>query len=124
MDIVDRLNEIIVAEELSVAAFARRAGLGDQTLRGIVVQRRNKPGFDVLAKIVDAFPYVNAEWLLTGRGVMIKVPSSVKPETDRLKIELLRYIKDRDEQINQLMQENLRLRSELTSRCPNAGEAE
>ena len=52
MDIIDRLQEIIDYAGLNVSSFAKKIGVVDQTIRGIVVQRRNKPGFDILAKIL------------------------------------------------------------------------
>lgn len=63
MDVIERINSIITAEGLNVASFARIVGIGDQTIRGIVVQKRNKPGFEVLSRILETFLDVNAEWL-------------------------------------------------------------
>lgn len=70
MDIADRLNEIIKHEGLSVAGFARRIGIGDQTVRGVVVMRRNNPGYDFLQRVAQTFEWLNVDWLLTGRGSM------------------------------------------------------
>ena len=67
MDIIDRLQEIIDYAGLNVSSFAKKIGVVDQTIRGIVVQRRNKPGFDILAKILQTFTWINAEWLITGK---------------------------------------------------------
>lgn len=47
MDIIDRLQEIINYSDLNVSSFAKKIGVVDQTIRGIVVQMRNKPGFDI-----------------------------------------------------------------------------
>lgn len=115
MDIIDRMNAIMAAEEMSVAAFARKLGLADQTIRGIVIQRRNKPGFDILSKIIEIFPHVSAEWLLTGRGVMIKSSSAARPEADGVETELFQYIKDKDDKIERLLLENLHLKSKLVT---------
>ena len=41
MDIIDRLQEIIDYAGLNVSSFAKKIGVVDQTIRGIVVQRRN-----------------------------------------------------------------------------------
>ena len=115
MDIIDRINVIMATEEMNVAAFARKLGLVDQTIRGIVIQRRNKPGFDILSKIIETFPHVSAEWLLTGRGVMTKSRSSVQSEVDSVKTELFQYIKDKDDKIERLLLENLHLKSKLAT---------
>ena len=39
MDIIDRLQEIINYSDLNVSSFAKKIGVVDQTIRGIVVQR-------------------------------------------------------------------------------------
>ena len=78
MDIIDRLQEIIDYAGLNVSSFAKKIGVVDQTIRGIVVQRRNKPGFDILAKILQTFTWINAEWLITGKGEMIKQETTAK----------------------------------------------
>ena len=80
MDIIDRLQEIIDYAGLNVSSFAKKIGVVDQTIRGIVVQRRNKPGFDILAKILQTFTWINAEWLITGKGEMIKQETTAKTE--------------------------------------------
>ena len=46
MEIIERVQKIIDKEGLNVSSFAKRIAVVDQTVRGIVVQRRNKPGFD------------------------------------------------------------------------------
>lgn len=76
MDIIERIEKIIEHEGLSVSAFARKVGVGDQTIRGIVVQHRNKPGFDLINKIVRACDWLNVEWLVTGEGEMEKEKTS------------------------------------------------
>ena len=78
MDIIDRLQEIINYSDLNVSSFAKKIGVVDQTIRGIVVQRRNKPGFDILAKILQTFTWVDAEWLITGKGEMIKQKTTMQ----------------------------------------------
>lgn len=115
MDIIERMKRIIEVERLSVSSFARRLGVCDQTIRGIVVQRRNKPSFDLLSKIIETFPSINAEWLLTGRGKMLCSRQSVgRFEQIEIK-ELIEYLKEKDYKIEQLMQENMSLKSKRNS---------
>ena len=55
---------------LSTADFCRKADLG----RGLVDKLSagdNQPRFDTLVKIKDAFPEVNMNWLVTGRGEIL-----------------------------------------------------
>ena len=51
------------------AEFGRRLGESGQTVNGWL--KRNN-GINVLNKIIDGFPEINATWLLTGEGEMLK----------------------------------------------------
>ena len=54
----------------STADFCRKTDLG----RGLVDKLSagdNQPRFDTLVKIKEAFPEVNMNWLITGRGEII-----------------------------------------------------
>ena len=105
MDIIDRLQEIIDYAGLNVSSFAKKIGVVDQTIRGIVVQRRNKPGFDILAKILQTFTWINAEWLITGKGEMIKQETTAKTENSPSLTELIQYLREKDLKIQKLIQE-------------------
>ena len=55
----------------TTADFCRKADLG----RGLVDKLSagdNQPRFDTLVKIKDAFPQVNMNWLVTGRGEILE----------------------------------------------------
>lgn len=111
MDIIERLQEVINYEGITVSAFARKIGVVDQTIRGIVVQKRNKPSFDILEKIIQTFDWINAEWLLTGKGDMVKTKSCENkdicpPET----FELIKYLREKDKKIEKLIEEKTELR--------------
>lgn len=110
MGITERLQEIIDHENLSISAFARKIGVVDQTIRGIVVQKRNKPGFDILVKILQTFDWLNAEWLLTGKGSMQKPESTNDTENSQQLIELIKYLREKDEKIEKLIEEKTELK--------------
>ena len=80
MNIIDRLQQVIEHEGLNVASFAKKIGVGDQTIRGIVIQKRNNPGYELIYKISQAFDWLNIEWLITGEGEMMNglLPEKVK----------------------------------------------
>ena len=111
MDIIERLQEVINYEGLTVSAFARKIGVVDQTIRGIVVQKRNKPSFDILEKIIQTFDWIDAEWLLTGRGEMIKTMSGENKDSKSPEmIELIKYLREKDEKIEKLIEEKTELK--------------
>lgn len=111
MDICDRINEIIKHENLNIASFARKIGIGDQTVRGVVAMRRNKPGFDFIMKIVQTFDWLNAHWLITGEGDMIcENLLTIGGGKESPSIEaLLTLIREKDKRIEQLIRENATL---------------
>ena len=65
------------------AEFGRRLGESGQTVNGWL--KRNN-GINVLNKIIDGFPEINATWLLTGEGEMLKESPSEELSTARAEI--------------------------------------
>jgi len=65
MLIQDRVKLIVKANNLTSSEFADRIGIKRSNLSH-VLNGRNKPGLDFLAKVIITFPNVNASWLLTG----------------------------------------------------------
>lgn len=66
MDISDRIRSIIAANQLSAGAFADKIGVQRSNVSH-VLSKRNKPSFEFLNKVVEAFPKVQSHWLLTGK---------------------------------------------------------
>jgi hypothetical protein len=58
------------------AAFGRKADIQSGVLAGILGGRRNKPSFELLQKLLTAYPSVEPNWLLFGRGPMLIGSSS------------------------------------------------
>ncbi|MCI1187865.1 hypothetical protein MON38_10575 [Hymenobacter sp. DH14] len=54
------------------SAFAKAVGISNQSLGEIVGTRQSSPSFSALQKIINAFPQVRIDWLVMGRGTMLK----------------------------------------------------
>ena len=67
----DRLLKFLTKEQLSSARFAEIIGVQPSSISHII-SGRNKPGFDFIQKILINYPSLNAEWLITGKGNMLK----------------------------------------------------
>lgn len=52
--------------------FADSIGFAPQVINNIVSGRRSKPSFDVLNAIITTNDAIDSEWLLTGKGSMLK----------------------------------------------------
>ena len=68
MSVKQRLLEFIKREGLSQSRFEKAVGLSN----GYVNNISKGIGADKLQRITEKFPYLNAEWLLTGKGEMLK----------------------------------------------------
>ena len=67
----ERLTQFLQSEQLSPARFADILGVQRSGISHIL-SGRNKPGFDLIEKIVTKFPDISAEWLITGKGNVYK----------------------------------------------------
>lgn len=66
-----RIEQIILHYNLNKNSFSGKLGLKNNTTIGQIVSgRKSKPSFDVLNKIVETFPEIDSNWLLTGKGEM------------------------------------------------------
>jgi phage repressor protein C with HTH and peptisase S24 domain len=53
--------------------FAERIGVSPAVINNYTTgKQQSKPGFEVLAKICEQFPDINIEWLINGRGLMLR----------------------------------------------------
>lgn len=67
----DRLQQFLTLEQLSPSRLSEIIGIQRSGLSHIL-SGRNKPGFDFIQKLLQKFPTINAEWLITGKGKMYK----------------------------------------------------
>lgn len=106
MSINERICELIEHEHLTVASFARRIGVGDQTVRSVCVVKRNKPSFDFIEAIIQTFAWLNAEWLITGEGEMEKPADGSGDSGKSLDLNpLIDYMRGKDNRIEELIEE-------------------
>lgn len=71
----NRLQSFIAAENLTQSQFADNINVARASISHIL-SGRNKPGFDFVEKLMKAFPNLNIEWLITGKGKMYKTAQS------------------------------------------------
>lgn len=75
----ERFDRILVDKNLSATRFAGMIGVHASAVSHIL-SGRSKPGFDVLAKIAQAFPDISLDWLVTGNGGMYNNSATLKPK--------------------------------------------
>lgn len=77
-----RLEQFLQAENISKAQFAdsirvARAGISH------IMAGRNNPSYEFIVNTMHAYPDLNIEWLLTGRGKMYKsAEERTTPQSD------------------------------------------
>ncbi len=69
MSINDRIKHLMdITTNGNQRAFARSVDVSVNTIRDIIGPRRSNPSFTILKKIIDAFPYLNLQWLMKEEG--------------------------------------------------------
>lgn len=72
-----RIKSIIEVYSLNQKQFAETIGVAQTTISSFFI-RGSKPSSDILEQIVLKFPQIDARWLLTGEGKMIKEEENVQ----------------------------------------------
>ena len=67
----DRILRIMEHEGISPSKFAEEIGI-QRSAMSHIISGRNNPSLDVLTKIMQRFTYVDTDWLLFGKGSMVK----------------------------------------------------
>ena len=78
----ERLEAILKHEKISPSRLADIIGVQRSGISHIM-SGRNKPGLDFLSKLLDHFPHINGDWLITGQGPMLK-NSGNKPMVEQM----------------------------------------
>lgn len=77
-NINDRITQLIdFKANKNQKKFAEMIDFAPQVISNIVSGRKSKPSFDVLNAISSTFVDINNEWLLTGKGEMLKEKSNL-----------------------------------------------
>ena len=69
---INRIELILKTQNLSPTQFADAIGIQRSSMSHILA-RRNNPSLDFVMKVLNRFPEINAEWLLTGKNQMLNI---------------------------------------------------
>lgn len=92
MTVKDRIKEFCKSENLSISAF-------EDTIRvsnGYVNSISKSIGIDKLNTILEIYPNINLEWLLTGKGKMLKGQEEVLDTESKLNVKPLNETRNID----------------------------
>lgn len=108
MEFIDRLKLFIKSKGLGQTKFEERVGFS----RGYISKVKTSIGADKLSNIVEAFPDLNLDWLITGKGKMTSTPlqpAAVEQTTDTLEENSVKY----KNKYLEMLEENRVLRLEI-----------
>lgn len=75
----DRILMVMEREGLTPSRFAESIGI-QRSAMSHIISGRNNPSLDVLLKILERFTYVDSDWLLFGKGEMLRNHTSNEPD--------------------------------------------
>lgn len=84
----DRIIQFLSENNLTSTKFADSIGVQRSSISHIL-SGRNKPSFDFIEKMLITYPDLNAEWLITGKGNMLKNQPSLFKKEEKLFMENL-----------------------------------
>lgn len=108
MEFIDRLKLFIKSKGLGQTKFEERVGFS----RGYISKVKTSIGADKLSNIVEVFPDLNLDWLITGKGKMTSTPvqpAAVEQTTDTLEENSVKY----KNKYLEMLEENRVLRLEI-----------
>lgn len=78
-NVISRIRTILNKEDISASKLAEKIGVQRSSISHILSER-NKPSLEFIQKVCEAFPAINTEWILTGKGGYLKTKSTPTPE--------------------------------------------
>lgn len=107
----ERIRQIIEYYNISIRQFEQKISVSDGLIHKALARKSGLKS-DTLAKILDIFPQVNPDWLLLGKGEMLRVSSPETPSDTTLSA-LLDRISDLAQELGRAQAENAELKKEL-----------
>lgn len=112
----ERIKLFCETEHITISSFEKKIGVAN----GYVNSISKSIGIDKLVKLLEIFPNMNIEWLLTGTGEMYKSKTS-NEQSERK--DLLKEINDREEIIRKQAEQIGALKAELSLKAKTASPA-
>jgi len=83
MSVKNRLKDFLKSEKIAVTTFEKSIGVSN----GYVNSISKSIGLDKLELIIEIYSNMNIEWLLTGKGSMLKIVEYVSPSEHVVTVE-------------------------------------
>lgn len=76
---IGRITKIMEREDLTPSKFAEAIGI-QRSAMSHILNGRNNVSLDVLIKILERFTYVDSDWLIFGKGEMMREHVLTQPD--------------------------------------------
>lgn len=113
-NILERISQISDLESLSIGKIEQLIGASKGVLYK-AIQKNTDIQSKWIVSIVENFPQYSAEWLLTGKGEMLKNQAEKQPEPSSFREQLedkTKIIQFQEEKIKALEKDNVKLKKE------------
>lgn len=112
MKIIERIAQIISSNALSVRAFEIKIGASNGMI-GRAISKKTDISAEWLSKIIEILPSTNAEWLLTGRGDMLRAADGESTTVQTEPTIIYRDNPDKEEIMQLLREQNAQLKEQI-----------
>lgn len=109
----ERFKQLLEEKNLTATRFAAMIKVNASAMSHIL-NGRSKPGFDVLDKIAQAFPDVNLNWLISGKGSLYNNRIST-PAKDVEKIPVQKNLFEEEEKRISYREKNTKAERDFTT---------
>ena len=132
--IAQRIKQIVELKKLNYLSFSKIVGVTNSAI-STMFTRNSNPSFELIVGIVTSFNDINSDWLLTGKGEMIKSTEPNQPKNDdqgvnykekwiegmQEVIEVRRELNEANAKIRELLEAELLLKNERKNAVGSAG---
>lgn len=112
-----RIKELIDLKKMNISSFEKKIGVGNNSI-GTIINRNSNVSGAILSKILNSFEDVSGDYLLTGRGNLmrdsIELNNDCKEEIEKIQ----KQLDFKTEQVNFYQEKSIDLAKKLED-CEN-----
>jgi transcriptional regulator with XRE-family HTH domain len=72
MLISERLSQLVAHYGINLTEFSKKLGLNNSVTVSKIINQNRKPSSKTIGRIIKAYPEINYDWLINGKGDMLK----------------------------------------------------
>ena len=75
-----RINQIIAHYGITLSTFCKKLGHNSTTTISKIIHEKRNPSSKTIGRIINAFPEISYDWLVSGEGEMLRPNENVEPK--------------------------------------------